>query len=109
MIPTISSQYPLWDEHGDAVAAPEPPEIDEHSIHMPDPSYWPLLVSVGLALAAAGLLVWKAHTIGGLTVISIGLALTLLSIYMWSFEPPVASSSEGVDTELITGSGRGHH
>jgi cytochrome c oxidase subunit 1 len=56
--------------------------IDEH-IHMPSPSYWPIVVAFGLPLVAAGLIFSRwISVVGGLTV--------LLGLYAWALEPPTA-------------------
>jgi hypothetical protein len=62
-----------------------PPPI----IHMPSPSYWPLLCSVGLFLMAAGLLV--SESVGTIAIpvfLVAGLLLLIGSIYGWSYEAP---------------------
>jgi cytochrome c oxidase subunit I len=62
-----------------------PPPI----IHMPSPSYWPLLCSVGLFLMAAGLLV--SESVGTIAIpvfLIAGLLLLIGSIYGWSYEAP---------------------
>ena len=46
----------------------------------PNPSYWPLMVSIGLTVAAAGLMI---HIL----VAIFGVAWTIVSIYAWSLEP----------------------
>jgi cytochrome c oxidase subunit 1 len=52
----------------------------EH-IHMPDPSYWPLILAAGLPLAAWGV-------VTGLWALSgIGLGIVLLSAFGWAMEP----------------------
>jgi cytochrome c oxidase subunit I len=64
---------------------------DEHSIHMPNPSYYPLLAGLGLFLGAMGLLVNNPHIpIGALhlpVLSAAGLLLLVTAIYGWSFEP----------------------
>jgi len=65
---------------------------DEHAdIHMPSPSYWPIVVSFGLALMALGPVFGIATVmlIGlPLTVTSLlGLALIFIGIYGWAMEP----------------------
>jgi len=58
---------------------------EEHSIHLPQPSYWPFLASLGLFIAAYGLIYFQS--VVGLAAASIGAMLTMVSIYSWSFEP----------------------
>jgi cytochrome c oxidase subunit I len=57
-------------------------------IHMPSPSYFPLLAAVGLAIMASGLLVADGIGPAAIPIFTIvGLAVLLGSIYGWSFEP----------------------
>ena len=99
VIPTVRSNRPLWDikypevaEGGHGAAAPahgapgpagHAPPAQGHGgghIHLPSPSYWPLLLSVGFTTAAFGLLytAW---------LIALGLVIALLSVYGWVVEP----------------------
>jgi cytochrome c oxidase subunit 1 len=62
----------------------EPPPV----IHMPSPSYWPLLVAVGLFVMAGGLLVSEAVGTVAIPIFAIvGVLIVFASIYGWSFEP----------------------
>ncbi len=93
-IPHITHRDQVWfdkygDGHGDAaqlrktsaaVAEPAEESDEEHEVHMPDPSYWPLLVSAGLTIAAAGLMIHIAVSV-------FGVAWTIISVYAWSLEP----------------------
>jgi heme/copper-type cytochrome/quinol oxidase subunit 1 len=64
--------------------ASEPPPV----IHMPSPSYWPLLVAIGLFITAAGLLVSEAVGTLAIPIFAVvGVALIFAAIYGWSFEP----------------------
>jgi hypothetical protein len=58
-------------------------------IHMPSPSYWPLLCALGLFLMATGLLVadFIKDPIAIPIFLIVGLLLLIGSIYGWSFEP----------------------
>lgn len=49
-------------------------------VHMPGLSYFPIIVALGLALAAVGLLTHVA-------VIALGVLIMLFGIYGWTFEP----------------------
>ena len=49
-------------------------------IHLPQASYWPMLVSLGLAIAGFGI-------IYNLVVCGIGLAMVLVTVCAWSWEP----------------------
>src|SRR5207237_1339694 len=59
-------------------------EHNGHHIHMPSPSYYPLVASLGLPVIAYGLMYksWPVSAIGALT--------TLASIYGWALEPATA-------------------
>jgi cytochrome c oxidase subunit 1 len=113
-VPIVTARDELWhrkyteDEHGRPVlrSTPEserhaegvapgellPPEesVEEHEehnghhIHMPSPSYYPLVASIGLPMVAYGLMfkAWPVAVIGGLT--------TLGSLYGWALEPATA-------------------
>ncbi|MDP9369048.1 MAG: cbb3-type cytochrome c oxidase subunit I, partial [Chloroflexota bacterium] len=64
---------------------------DPHNIHLPNPSFWPLVTSFGLFLGAMGLLVDNPHIpVGalGLPVLTAAGLLTLIAgVYGWSLEP----------------------
>ncbi len=51
-----------------------------HSIHMPQPSYWPIVVSIGLLVGGFGLLY-------NIAVAAIGGFIAMAAVYAWSFEP----------------------
>ncbi|MBI4336434.1 MAG: cytochrome c oxidase subunit 4, partial [Chloroflexi bacterium] len=61
-------------------------DAGHHGIHMPSPSYWPIVVPLGITIAAYGLVYHLALS-------GIGLAVALAGIYGWAFEP--ASKAEG--------------
>ncbi len=81
-IPYVSSSRPLWDQKYGGVQAPAPGG-DEH-IHMPPPSYYPILTALGLLAFWAGFMLpasihWYV-SVAGLLVMMFG-------IYSWAFEP----------------------
>jgi len=55
---------------------------------MPSPSYWPIVVAFGLALAASGFIFNHA-------LIAIGVVITFFGIYRWSFEPASEPQAAG--------------
>ncbi|HUP88535.1 MAG TPA: cytochrome c oxidase subunit I, partial [Longimicrobiales bacterium] len=77
-IPTITTREPLWLEREQVEAAafgtPEP-------MHMPPPSYWPILTAACVMITLMGFMVhvWWAPLIG--------LVLTMLMVINWAFEP----------------------
>lgn len=55
-------------------------EEEGHEIHMPSPSYWPVVAAIGLPLVAYGLLYWlPLAVLGGL--------VTMVGLYGWALEP----------------------
>jgi cytochrome c oxidase subunit 1 len=85
VVPTVRSQYPLWDENANVVEPPALPAFEEPL--MPSPSYWPLLLAFSMTMVAGGLIIWQAHAIAGLTVMSAMGLLGMYSIYSWVLEP----------------------
>jgi len=59
--------------------APAPEEIPA-AIHMPRPSWWPLIVAVGLFMLLSGLIFTRAESAVGLLIMIVGIA-------GWSMEP----------------------
>ena len=103
-IPTVHSRDPFWDQKyeqgpdGRPVLRParddaheEDSQPDPHGIHMPGLSYFPFVTALGLVIVPVGIM---TH----ISVIGIGLVVTLFGIYGWAFEPadpdePVAEES----------------
>jgi cytochrome c oxidase subunit 1 len=90
-IPQVHSREPFWDEkYPDAEHLPRPvpsgaayggaPEEDEHDIHMPSPSYYPLVTAIGLGLLGVTLV---THPVVGV----VGIAVMIWGIFGWAFEP----------------------
>ena len=68
------------------ILAEEEAHADAH-IHMPSPSYWPLVLAFGMLVLAYGLIY---HLIG----VVIGLAIILLAMYGWAYEPSTAPETD---------------
>ena len=60
--------------------SPDADDDAHHSIHLPDPSYYPLITAFGLTFGAAGF-------IFGLWLTGVGVIMMLFGIYAWCFEP----------------------
>ena len=87
-IPVVTSRYPLWkNDHSVGAAQAHGHDDGGHAIHMPDPSYWPVVLSAGITMLAGGLLIYKWHQILGFLVISVFGLLALYATYRWAFEP----------------------
>ncbi len=65
--------------------------VEEHTPHLPNPSYYPLLAAIGFFLVAFGLIINNPDiAIGALPmpiVTALGLVTFLGAIFGWSFEP----------------------
>ena len=75
VVPTVHSRDPLWHEGG--IDMPEP--RGEH-IHMPPPSYYPIMLAMGVLLLAIGGL---SH----LAVTALGVPVIIYAIWGWALEP----------------------
>jgi cytochrome c oxidase subunit 1 len=60
---------------------------DRHPIHMPSPSYWPILTAAGLPILAYGILYSKILIVDGVL-------LLLTGLYSWAIEPPAEEAAE---------------
>jgi cytochrome c oxidase subunit 1 len=84
-IPVVHDRDDWWAQkrrqvrHGVPVGGGSDEEA-KHSIHMPQPSYWPIIASIGLLVGGYGLIYHVA-------VAGIGGAIALIAVYAWSFEP----------------------
>jgi cytochrome c oxidase subunit I len=74
----------------------------EQNIHLPSPSYWPIVLAFSLPVMAYGVIY---NHVG----IAVGAAITLLAMFGWSLEPSVADhddydppSDGGATKELAT-------
>ena len=90
-IPQVQGRDQYWimkrraEAEGQPITEPEAP-VDPRTIHMPSPSYWPLVVAVGVAWMAGGLLTYYALSfVGGI--------IAMLGIIGWSNEPAAAPES----------------
>ena len=59
----------------------------DHHIHLPSPSYWPIVMALSLPIIAYGV-------IFNLLLCFVGLAVLLLSIFGWCLEPSVADDTD---------------
>ncbi len=93
VLPNVDRRDPLWHpyverdlrrgEEGEAggVVPRRQPDEPPEPVHMPEPSYWPLVLAVGLLLMAIG-------GLGSLGLTLFGLLVALGGLFGWAFEPP---------------------
>ena len=60
-------------------------EDEGHSIHLPQPSYWPIVASIGLFIAGYGVI--YNGVVYPFVLAAAGMLITMIAIYAWSFEP----------------------
>jgi cytochrome c oxidase subunit I len=110
-IPTVSHLDEFWyrkydeDQSGRLVRLAESDDVVEHheatsdtpegehahGIHLPSPSYWPIVLAAGLPLIAYGIL--YTYWLSGL-----GALLVVVAIYGWGLEPSVEPEPVLIDT-----------
>ena len=92
-LPEVRSVRPLWDEkHPEAADNPPPPKVDptqrrQRHIHLPSPSYWPLVLAIGTMVSFFGIL--YVHE-GGVPAIIIGVLIAFIATMAWVIEPVTA-------------------
>jgi cytochrome c oxidase subunit I len=81
-LPTVAHRDDLWHrKRARGGPLPEPPRVSGAGIHLPNPSYWPLVTATGVAVFLIGFLV------GGVPVHLVGGGLLFLGAFRWAFEP----------------------
>jgi cytochrome c oxidase subunit I len=106
-LPTVTHRDEFWhrkyaeDEVGTPVAVPAGAsddhadgEVDEH-IHMPDPSYWPVIMTAGMLPVAYGL-IYHASPVG-IALIGLGVLWMVVGMFGWIIEP----LAEGDDDDVV--------
>ena len=85
-IPVGLAPDELTAEKAEELLAEEERQADTH-IHLPSPSYWPIILAIGLPIMAYGV-------IYNTLLIVAGAAIVLLSMYGWGMEPHTAPESD---------------
>jgi cytochrome c oxidase subunit 1 len=88
-VPVVHGRDPLWEakrERGGPL--PEPPLVSGKGIHLPAPSYWPLVAAVGVTLIFVGFMLSPKVGPWGLVI---GIATLFFGIFNWLFEPSYTS------------------
>jgi len=71
---------------GEEVVANEAAHADAH-IHMPSPSYWPIVLAFALPVIAYGVIYSSL-------LIAAGAAIAIMAMFGWALEPPTADESD---------------
>jgi cytochrome c oxidase subunit I len=84
-IPTVHGRDALWDmKRQGRGALPEPVRVSGKGIHMPNPSYWPVVAAVGVLAVFLSLMFLGQTGVWGVVA---AVAILFLGVYMWAFEP----------------------
>jgi cytochrome c oxidase subunit 1 len=106
-VPTVTRVDDFWyrkygeTEDGRLVRVAETEDVvqkaeGEHHVHLPSPSYWPLVTALSLPIIGYGLLyTWWLCLIGGLVLIA--------GIYGWAMEPPDDPGADHAEGEEPAG------
>ena len=87
-IPTVHDRDAFWAQKREGVrAVPVAGGSEEHDVHLPQPSYWPFVVSAGILIAGYGLIYLGNNNPIAIAVAVIGTFIAMFAIYAWSFEP----------------------
>jgi cytochrome c oxidase subunit 1 len=93
---TVHEKDPLWDMKRAAGVArlPEPEPVSGKGIHMPGPSWWPLVVAVGILVFFVGFMMKDPWAFPFRPVTILGLAITTFGIFKWAYEAPDAHAPQ---------------
>jgi cytochrome c oxidase subunit 1 len=84
-IPVVHGRDPLWEvKRARGGSLPEPPRVSGQGIHLPNPSYWPVVAAIGIAGLMAGVL--TSPQLGPWGIIA-GALILFFGVFNWAFEP----------------------
>jgi cytochrome c oxidase subunit 1 len=78
-LPTVYSLDPMWHQEG-AKGHKLDVNGDGHGIHMPNPSFWPVVTAFGMTLMMSGLIYGFVFGIPGFILFIVG-------VFSWALEP----------------------
>lgn len=112
-IPQVEGLDQYWIVKRRAAAEGRPitePEafVDPDTIHMPSPSYWPLVTAIGVLVLAAGMLFDTGWDYIRFPIPFIGGIICFIGIIAWANEPPAREHASG-DHDVEGGHGVDHH
>jgi cytochrome c oxidase subunit 1 len=84
-IPTVHNRDALWEtkrQRGGQL--PEPALVSGAGIHMPNPSYWPLVTAAGVLAVFVALMLLEHTGVWGMVA---AFALLFVGVYKWAYEP----------------------
>ena len=79
-IPPVSGRDTFWREkHGRPSAVTAPRAHEAHAFHLPAPSFWPLVIAIGIVAAAVGAL-------GSLVLVVLGALVVVVGTFCFALE-----------------------
>jgi cytochrome c oxidase subunit 1 len=107
-IPVVNHLDDFWhrkygeDEQGRAVRIAQTADVvqkgDATDVHLPSPSYWPIVLAFSLPIIAYGV-------IFNLALSAVGAVILVTAIYAWGFEPSTDDEAHGHDGAHADGHG----
>ena len=93
--PVVSGKDELWTlkRAAGVRTLPEPARSDGRGIHLPGPSWWPLIVAIGILLFMVGFMLPRPWAFPFGPVGLVGFVITLVGIFKWAYEPPDAHAT----------------
>jgi cytochrome c oxidase subunit 1 len=86
-IPVVHGRDAHWEaKRGRTAPLPEPVRVSGAGIHLPNPSYWPLITAIGLTAVFAALMI-LGHTGSHAWAVVLAVLLLFFGVYRWAFEP----------------------
>jgi cytochrome c oxidase subunit 1 len=84
-IPVVHGRDAWWEVKRERRGAiPEPARVSGKGIHLPNPSYWPVVTAVGVLGVLVSLMFLGQTGVWGVVAAT---AILFLGVYMWAFEP----------------------
>ncbi|MFL5403587.1 MAG: cytochrome c oxidase subunit I [Gemmatimonadales bacterium] len=85
--PVVHGRDAHWEtKRGRTTPLPEPVRVSGAGIHLPNPSYWPLVTALGVTAVFIALMV-LGHTGTHVWAVVAAVALMFFGVYRWAFEP----------------------
>ena len=88
--PTVTQLDDFWHrkypDGGKQVAQQPEPHVDPSTIHLPNPSFWPLVMAAGILSMALGFFLFGGFLTGGWMVTVVGALVVVASTFGWALE-----------------------
>jgi|CXWL01.1.fsa_nt_gi cytochrome c oxidase subunit 1 len=92
--PVVAERDPVWamKRAAGVRTLPEPTLDSGQGIHLPGPSWWPLVVAVGILVFFIGFMVKHSYAFPFGPITIVGFLLTAIGIFKWAYEAPDANA-----------------